>query len=149
MIRQLFLHKGVRFLFVGGLNTLVGLGSYALLVYLGVYFLLANLISFALGVCHSFLWNKFFTFRSKERSLSELLRFTVVYGLSFVVSNFALYLMVIELRLNTYLSGIINVLIITCISWFGHNFFSFKNKQQGSDVQSQTPAGNNYGGPNG
>ena len=87
MIKKLFSYQPIRFLFVGGLNTLVGYGIYALLVYIGVNYLLANTISTIIGIAHSYLWNRFFTFKSKNKAIKEITKFVSVYIVSYLLGN--------------------------------------------------------------
>ena len=79
---KIFKIQEIRFLFVGGLNTIVGYGIYAILIFLNINYLLSNTISTILGVLHSYLWNRFFTFKSKEKASKESLmgyRFLVLF----------------------------------------------------------------------
>lgn len=117
----------IKFLFVGGLNTAVGLGSYFLLVYFGMYYMLATVISNIIGTLHSYVWNKFFTFKSHDKSISEFLRFVSVYLFSFLLGAGVLYLLVNNLHVSKYWGGVVQTVICTFISFFGHRFFSFKN----------------------
>lgn len=126
-IKILFEKKFFRFLFVGGINTLVGYGTFALFLYLNFHYSLAYILSFVIGVANSYIWNKNFTFKSKEKSYKELLRFVSVYLISFFVGLIALYILVDVLSMNQYLAGLINLFFTTLISWFGHNKFSFKS----------------------
>jgi len=128
MFQKLFSLQGIRFLFVGGLNTLVGYGTYGVLVFLGTNYLLANTISTIIGVIHSYLWNRFFTFRSKEKAFQEIIKFISVYLVSYLLGSFILFLCVTKLQVNEYLAGFINLICTTFISFFGHKYFSFKRK---------------------
>lgn len=146
MIKKIFLKlkslpQSIKFLFVGGLNTVVGVGV-ELITYLimGLPFSLssnvqalpwqiavATAISYTIGTAHSYVWNKFFTFESKDKSISEVLRFIAVYAVQLVI-NFAMKWALIELLdINTYVAMIITLLVTTCISFFGHKLFSFRN----------------------
>ena len=118
----------IRFLFVGGLNTIVGYGTYAILIYFNINFYIANAISTIIGVFHSYLWNRYFTFKSKDKALNEIIRFISVYIVSFLLSNIILYIFVSKFGINKYLGGLINLAITTLISWFGHKYFSFRKR---------------------
>ncbi len=128
-INKLFSKKIVRFLFVGGINTLVGYGCFALLIFIGLNHNLAYIIATVIGVVNSYLWNKIFTFKSKEKSYSEALRFISVYLISFIIGLIILNVLINKLLINTYIAGAINIIFTTLISWIGHNKFSFKNKE--------------------
>ena len=126
LINKVFSIEQFRFLFVGGLNTLVGYGSYALFIFLGLNYFIANLISTVIGVIHSYIWNKLFTFKSNNKVIKEVPKFISVYLISFLFSSLILFILVDKLGVNQYLSGALNIIITTLISWFGHKYFSFR-----------------------
>ncbi len=127
LVDKLFSIQQIRFLFVGGLNTIVGYGFYALGIFLGLNYFIANLLSTILGVIHSYIWNKNFTFKSKAKVTREAPKFVGVYLISFLFSSLVLFILVDKLGINQYISGGLNIIITTLISWFGHKYFSFKD----------------------
>ena len=134
MIKKLFSYQPIRFLFVGGLNTLVGYGIYALLVYIGVNYLLANTISTIIGIAHSYLWNRFFTFKSKNRAIKEITKFVSVYIVSYLIGMCTLFIFKDKLNISAYIAGLINLVITTLISYFGHKYYSFKKDENENKV---------------
>ena len=128
-MKKIFERQEFRFLFVGGLNTLVGYGVYAILLLLNLNYLIANTISTVIGVLHSYLWNRFFTFKSKEKAGKELIKFISVYIISYLIGTVSLYCFTGILNLSPYVAGLINLVITTLISWFGHKYFSFSNNK--------------------
>jgi putative flippase GtrA len=69
----------VRFVMVGGLNTLIDLSAYALLYSLQHNILFANIISTSLALGFSFLMNRHFTFQAHGTELrQQLFRFVPV-----------------------------------------------------------------------
>lgn len=129
IIDKIFSYQGLRFLFVGGLNTLVGYGIYALLVFLGVNYLISNTISTIIGVAHSYLWNRFFTFKSKNKALKEITKFVSVYIASYLIGMCTLFIFKDKLNISPYLAGLINLVITTLISYFGHKYISFRKNE--------------------
>lgn len=119
----------VRFLIVGVLNTIVGYGVYALLLYFSWHFSLASLVSQIVGTIHSYFWNKFFTFKSKKYSVSEMVRFIIVYAVSYLVNLAALFVLIDSLKINKFIAGLGSLFITTIISFFGHRYFSFKKNE--------------------
>ena len=128
-MRNLIARQEIRFLFVGMLNTIVGYGIYAILIFFNINYLLANTLSTIVGVLHSYLWNRFFTFKSKEKALKEIIKFIFVYICSYLLGMIILYLFTSILHLSPYIAGLINLFITTLISWFGHKYFSIKNEK--------------------
>lgn len=127
LISSLIADQRIRFLISGGVNTIVGYGTFAILIHIGVFYLIANIASTIAGMTSSYILNKFFTFKQMERSYSELVRFITVYITSFLLGNIILYLFVGIMKLNPYVIGIVNLIFTTLISWFGHKYYSFRN----------------------
>lgn len=128
-ITSLLARQEFRFLIVGGINTAVGYGAYALFIFLGFDYLFAFTLATIIGVVNSYLWNRFFTFRSRSKALGEISRFALVYLVSFCAGLLFLKVIVGWLGINQYLAGILNIIVTTAISWFGHKNFSFKSKE--------------------
>ena len=130
LINKIFSYQPIRFLFVGGLNTIVGYGVYALLLYLNVNYLIANTISTIIGIIHSYLWNRFFTFKSKNKALKEITKFVSVYIVSYLIGTCTLFIFKDKLNISPYIAGLINLVITTLVSYFGHKFYSFKKEDE-------------------
>ena len=122
--RQLFQDTRVKFLFAGGINTLFSYLLYALLVFFGIEPHLAVIIAYPFGILHSYLWHKFFTFRSRGRSVKEMLRFTAISLLGFAVNYWTVYFLIAIL--SPYIAGVIATAFVTIISYIGHRSFSFR-----------------------
>jgi putative flippase GtrA len=77
----------LRFAAVGGSNTLLSWCLYAVLVRLGVHYLLGSGLAFGVGALNSYGLNRRWTFRSRDRRLPEAVRFGLVQcvGLAFDV----------------------------------------------------------------
>jgi putative flippase GtrA len=124
-----FARKEARFLFVGGINTAVGYGSYALLLFLGLPYIIAQGASTVMGTANSYFWNKYFTFKRPKTSVSEIARFALVYAASYALNLLILFVSVELLGVNAYAAGAAGLAFTTLTSYIGHNFFSFKAEQ--------------------
>jgi putative flippase GtrA len=112
---------------VGILNTVVGYGVFFLLVnYL--FYLLALLIAHITGVIHSFLWNKYWVFKSKKINLWEFIKFNVIYAVVFFVNAVALFVCVDRIHADPKLAQLLLLPIITVVSFFGQKLWTFKGK---------------------
>ncbi|MFP4467298.1 MAG: GtrA family protein [Candidatus Goldiibacteriota bacterium] len=118
--------RKARFLFVGMLNTIVGYGTYALVIYTGLHYFLAQFIASVVGITHSYLWNKYFTFRKYKKSLSEIYRFVFVYAGIYLFNMLLLYLSVERLGINEYAAGVVCMFFTAVVSYVGHKKFSFR-----------------------
>jgi putative flippase GtrA len=73
--------QAVRFITVGFINTAVDLGAFYLLSLIpGMPLVVAKTISYILGICNSFVWNKYWTFSagSSQRGVREFAVFFAV-----------------------------------------------------------------------
>jgi putative flippase GtrA len=84
----------LRFAAVGVANTLLSLCVYAVLVRVGLHYLLASSVAFALGVVNSYALNRRWTFRSRDRRAPEAVRFGVVQCVGLGVDVGLLYALV-------------------------------------------------------
>lgn len=129
--------KEGRFLFVGVLNTIVGYAGYAFFCWIGTHYLLASTLATVVGVLHSYIWNKFYTFKTRNNSLKELVseffRFISVYAVSYFINIGCLAVLVDVLLINKYLAGALLTLTTTIISYLGHNYFSFGKRRKKND----------------
>lgn len=74
--------QAVRFVVVGVINTVVDLGAFYLLSLIpGLPVVAAKAVSYMLGICNSFVWNKFWTFNARRSA-----RGGREFGLFFVVN---------------------------------------------------------------
>ena len=73
MVRQ-----WLRFVVVGASNTVLSWCVYAALTDVGVPYLIASGLAFALGAVNSYVLNRRWTFRSRARCAPEVVRFGVV-----------------------------------------------------------------------
>ena len=133
----------IRFLMVGGFNTVFSLALYS-----GFVLLLGHLlphsgkpliadIAFALstpvGITVAFLCYKHFVFRTKGNYLKEWLRCFAVYSVSFpmglVILPAATHFFqraAVTHASAPFLAGLVNSVLIACYSYFAHKKFSFK-----------------------
>jgi putative flippase GtrA len=126
-INKLFEDKKIRFLFVGALNTIFGYAVYAFFIYLRMHYFLAQLLSSILAIAHSYLWNKYFTFRSPGISASEIMRFVSVYAVSYLMNMGILYVSIEYFKWNAYFAGFICLFVTAVVSYVGHKSISFRN----------------------
>jgi putative flippase GtrA len=94
----------LRFAAVGVVNTLLSLGVYAVLVWLGLHYLVASSLAFAVGVVNSYALNRRWTFRSRDRRAPEALRFVAVQAVGLGVDVGLLYLLVDRVGIQHFIA---------------------------------------------
>lgn len=123
----------VRFLIIGGVNTVVGYGLFVL-----VQLLVGSSISYfgSLLVAHAgasilaFTLYRLWVFRVQGRVVGDFLRFQLVYVVPLIANLLALPLLVEVAGLNVYLAQALIVIVSSVVSYVGHKFFSFRRRPQ-------------------
>lgn len=114
-----------KFGLIGILNTILGYGLFVIFLNWFNYFG-ALVFSHIIAVTHSYLWNKYWTFKSSSNPLKEFIKFNSVYFLVFVVNAITLFLLVDVFNFDPRVGQLFALPIITIISFTGHKYWSFK-----------------------
>lgn len=116
-----------KFSFVGVLNTIVGYGAFFICLTWFDY-MVSLIISHIIGVTHSYIWNKYWTFKSDGIQIKEFVKFNSVYAIVFIVNAIALFFLVGTLKFDPRISQLFVLPVITIISFTGHKYWSFSWK---------------------
>jgi len=121
----------LRYLLVGGWNTLFGYVAFVALYYLvPFHYMIIVIISNIVAITNAYLCYKFLVFRTRGHYLREYLKFYVVYGTSMIMGITMLSLLVELLRLHPVAAQTIIVPVGIVISFIGHKYFSFSKPMQ-------------------
>ena len=137
----------VRFVLIGGINTVVGYGLYALLyIFAGRFigYLGALYISYVIAIGIAFVLHRRFTFRVSGTGnvFIDLVRFAAVYVVSLIVNTFLLPVLIELGHVQPLVAQAAIVIVTTLISYFGHKLFSFRrHKATSSEPITQTDPG--------
>ena len=131
LVLSMLEHERMRFLMVGGINTLVGYGLFLLFDWLlGRYigYLGSLYCSYLLATVFAFVLHRRFTFRATKsgRVMIDFLRFQSVYIVTLIVNTIALPLLVQIAGLHPFVAQACVVVVATIISYLGHRHFSFR-----------------------
>jgi putative flippase GtrA len=140
LARRLFAQERIRFLLVGGINTVFGYAVFALLYltaghtigYLGSLYL-----SYVVGVSLAFVLHRRVTFRAHETGgnpVLDFLRFSSIYVVALAVNTVGLPLLVEFGHLPALAAQAIMVVVTTTISYLGHKYFSFRRARGAPSV---------------
>lgn len=116
-----------RFLLVGILNTAVGYGLFALFIYLGLHYALANLVATILAVCFNFLSTGQLVFKQTGGGgIATAVRFVLVYAFLYGV-NVLLLSVLIQTGLTEYLAGLLLIPVSATLAYLLHSQFTFRS----------------------
>lgn len=117
-------HQFIKFLFVGGINTLFGYGIYALFLKLGFYYTSAVFWSTILSILFNFKTTGLLVFKNNNNQL--IFKFFSVYLVVYLINIFCLKLFDL-FNFNLYLAGFILLLPMALLSFFLLRTFVFKD----------------------
>lgn len=127
-----YIKQFISFGLIGGLNTILSLGIYWLVVYLGGHYLLANAIAFAITVFISYVLNNIFTFKGEgkaEWSLKTLFKVYVSYSITgLFLTSILLWVWTDCLGINENIAPIINLFFTIPLNFLLNKFWAYKKK---------------------
>jgi putative flippase GtrA len=138
----------VRYILVGGFNTVFGYGVFALLTWsfrgLGSYsYMYSAVLANFIAISVAFLGYKWFVFRTRGNYLIEWLRCFGVYGSSALIGLAGLPILVPILRRSLhkpeeapYIAAAIMTVVTVVFSFLGHKNISFRQKHTEDDLDS-------------
>ena len=107
--------RPLRFLVVGGVNTLFGYGAYALLLLAGLGYVAAAFLATVVGVLFNYFTTGGLVFEHMSRK--ALVRFVLVYALSYAINVVCVGLLG-RAGLNAYVAGLVLVLPMAVLTYF-------------------------------
>lgn len=129
---RLFRDRRIAFLFVGGINTVVGFGWFALFdITVGQLwgYMVTLLFAHVASVLCAFVLYRRLVFRVRGHVWTDLMRFELVYLTSLGINAVLLPLLVEFAHLEPIIAQALIVFVTTMVSYFGHSLFSFRRKE--------------------
>jgi putative flippase GtrA len=116
------------FIIVGIINTSLSFIIILTLIYLSkTPPVFNNIFGYAVGLISSYLLNKFFTFKSQEKSHKEIIKFIFIFLIAYAINLISLIFLIRLLEVNELTAQILSGFIYTFISYFLNKHFVFKN----------------------
>ncbi len=118
----------VRFLIVGGFNTLMGLGFFVLLhlALPRIPYLVTLLLTYAIGIPLAFILQRRWVFKVSGNTLVDFFRFTSVQAAAVALNALVLPFLVEVVGLGVLIGQVVSLAIIVVGSYFAHLLISFR-----------------------
>lgn len=127
MISKLFQSRFFKFLISGGLNTLICLFLYWVLIHHQVNYILASTVMFIFGVIEGYILSAIFIFKHKINVL-HLVKYATVYLSSYVV-NIAILAACVELvGMSHFMGQVVTSALVAVLNYFLVKMFVFRQK---------------------
>jgi putative flippase GtrA len=114
-----------KFLVVGAINTVFGYTTYVVLLYLGLHYSIASLLTTILGVTFNFFTTGRLVFASMD--FRKFLRFCLVYTVSYLI-NLACLAVFDAAGANMYFAGLPLILPMALLTYYLNKRFVFSVK---------------------
>lgn len=122
-------NKFIKFGLVGVLNTLINWIIFALLNFLGVYYILSNIIAYVIATTNSYIWNSKWVFKYNGKDKKETTgKFIILNLIGLALNTTILYLLVDMLGLNKLVALVITTAIVMVINYIVNKMWVFKEK---------------------
>ncbi len=120
----------VKFGIVGILNTLISYIGYLILLYTGMHYLLANVVSFSISVVNSYYWNNNYVFAHSSNRIwwKSFIKTYISYaGTGIILSSILLCIWIDVFNISATIAPIINLLVTVPINFMVNKFWAYKN----------------------
>lgn len=133
MLRKWIDGTMLRFLLVGVINTLVGCGTMFLLYnFAHCSYWLSSAANYVIGGIVSFFLNKYFTFRKKEWSWSQVVKFALNVAVCWLLAYGLAKPLVLRVLsgqsvwLQENVAMLVGMCLYTALNYLGQRFFAFR-----------------------
>jgi putative flippase GtrA len=127
LVKRFWSIRFVRFLFVGGINTLFGYLVFSVFILLQIHYAIASLLATIIGVLFNFFTTGKIVFRNNDPKL--LIKFFGVYGIIYLIN--LLFLKIFDTyHVNMLIAGAILVFPVAILSYFLNKALVFRVKKQ-------------------
>lgn len=115
----------LRFLLVGGFNTVFSFCVFTVLIFCGIKYNLTLLISYFIGINCSIFTMKYFVYQSKKSFFQCYAKGWITYLSTFVLNYVFLYILIELLGFFPVTAQAIYTVISTIYIYFMHKYFTF------------------------
>lgn len=122
-VNKIWSIRFIRFLFVGGLNTLFGYFVFSVFILLQIHYSIASLLATILGVLFNYFTTGRIVFNNSDSKL--LIKFFGVYGITYLIN--LLFLKIFDsYQVNMLVAGAILIFPMAFLSYFLNKTFVFR-----------------------
>lgn len=123
------INKFIKFGLVGVLNTLINWIIFAVLNFVGVYYIVANVIAYAIATANSYIWNSKWVFKYNGKDKKETtIKFVILNLIGLALNTVILYFLVDILLFNKLIGLVITTVIVMVINYIVNKIWVFKEK---------------------
>jgi putative flippase GtrA len=120
---------------IGSFSSGLDFAIYTVLVQvLGVHYILANCISVVAGISTSFILNRNYNFKVKDKTGRRFGIFLCVGITGLILSNLILYTCINTFAMNKIVSKLLSIVLVVFFQFLVNKYFTFKSNKYGESI---------------
>jgi len=128
-------HHLILYGIIGSFSSGLDFAIYTVLVQvLGVHYIMANCISVVAGISTSFILNRNYNFKVKDKTGRRFGIFLCVGFTGLLLSNLILYTCINTFALNKIVSKLLSIVLVVFFQFLVNKYFTFKPNEHGESV---------------
>ncbi|EJR00831.1 MULTISPECIES: GtrA family protein [Bacillus cereus group] len=127
------MEKLLKFGLVGIFNTLITIISFWILLKFDMNYLVANTISYLIGVANSYYWNKNWVFKPNNKGTSMFFKFLTVNLIVLAFNTLCLFVLVDKLTLNASTAQIFAIGVGMVINFVLNKIWTFNQTEKATN----------------
>lgn len=132
--RESMTNEIVSYIIFGVLTTLVNIVSYVALDYMGVPYMISNMLAFIISTIFAFITNKIYVFESKSWNKDILIKEGITFfgarAITFIVDMLLMFILIEVVHMNKLITKcIVNILVII-VNYLLSKLVVFKNNSK-------------------
>ena len=128
-------HNLILYGIIGSFSSGLDFAIYTVLVQvLGVHYIVANCISVVAGISTSFILNRNYNFKVKDKTGRRFGIFLCVGFTGLLLSNLILYTCINTFALNKIVSKLLSIVLVVFFQFLVNKYFTFKPNEHGESV---------------
>lgn len=128
-------HHLILYGIIGSFSSGLDFAIYTVLVQvLGVHYILANCISVVAGISTSFILNRNYNFKVKDKTGRRFGIFLCVGITGLILSNLILYTCINTFAMNKIVSKLLSIVLVVFFQFLVNKYFTFKPNEHGESV---------------
>ncbi|HCU58792.1 MAG TPA: hypothetical protein DIC64_02290 [Alphaproteobacteria bacterium] len=121
--------QSVRFLLVGGFDTVVAFCSYSLLIYIGLHYSLTLIVNYIFSVSVSIFNMRYFVYKSQNTFIKEYSKGWMTYLSTLCINYVFLFFAIDVFHVGAIKAQAVYTVLITIYIYFMHKYFTFSNRK--------------------
>lgn len=113
---------------IGSISSGLDFTVFTLLTKSGIYYVVANICSVLVGIVTSFIFNRKYNFKVKDKTVKRFTIFLSVGLMGLVLSTAILWLLYTRLGMNELTSKLISIAGVVVVQFLLNKYITFRNK---------------------